>query len=59
MGRSRPPCAKTILPVDVADDMADEADVDSSIITDRYILVDHDNFNLVDNWRIVRESPTS
>ena len=58
-GRSRPPCAKTILRVDLVNDTADDADVDSDVITERDIRVDHDNFNLVDNSRITRESPTS
>ena len=58
-GRSRPPCAKTMLRVDLVDDLRDEADVDSGVISERDIRVDPNSFNLVDNSRITRESPTS
>ena len=58
-GRSRPPCAKPSFRVDLVDDIADEADVDTGVISERDIRVDHDNFNLVDDSRITRESPTS
>ena len=58
-GRSRPNCAKTMLRVDIVADIGDDADVDSGVVTERDIRVDHDNFNLVDNSRIARESPTS
>ena len=58
-GRSRPPCAKTNLSVDNVDDMLDDTDVDSGVISERDMRVDHDDFNLVDTSRITRESPTS
>ena len=48
-----------MLRVDIVDDIADDADVDTGVITERDIRVDHDDFNLVDNSRIARESPTS
>ena len=58
-GRSRPPCAKTILHVDLVDDIADDTDGDTGVVSERDIRIDPDNFNLVDNSRIMRESPTS
>jgi hypothetical protein len=45
--------------VDLVDDIADDADVDTGVITERDIRMYHDDFNLVDNSRITRESPTS
>ena len=48
-----------MLRVDLVADIADEADVDTGVITARDIRVDHHNFNLVDNSRIARDSPTS
>ena len=47
-GRSRPPCAKTVLPVDIVDDVADDADTDSGVISERDNGVDHHVVNLVD-----------
>jgi hypothetical protein len=44
--------------VDLVDDIADEAAVDSGVITERDIRVDHADFNPVDNSRTTRESPT-
>ena len=58
-GRSRPPYARTVLRVDLVDDIADEADVDNDVISERDIRVDPNSFNLVDDLRIKRESPTS
>ena len=58
-GRSRPPCAKTILRIDLVDDVRGEADVDTGVIIQRDIRVDRHDFNLVANSRITRESPTS
>ena len=58
-GRSRPPCTKTMLRVDMVDYIADDSDIDTGVITARDIRVDHHNFNLVDNSRIARDSPTS
>ena len=58
-GRSRPPCVKTMLRLDMVDDTADDFDIDNGVITERYIRVDHDHFNFVDNSRIARDSPTS
>ena len=58
-GRSRPPCARTILAVDVGADIADDADIDGGVITERNSRLDHDGFNRVDNSRITRESPRS
>jgi hypothetical protein len=43
----------------VVDDIADDADVDTGVITERDVCVDHDDFNPVSDSRIVRESPTS
>ena len=48
-----------MLRVDLVDDIRDEPDVDTDVITERDIRVDPNNFNLVDNSRITRESPTS
>ena len=48
-----------MLRVDLVDDIADDPDIDSGVITERDIRVDPDNFNPVDNSRITRESPTS
>ena len=44
-----------MLRVDLVDDIADDADVDTGVITERDIRVDHDHFNAVDNSRITRE----
>jgi len=44
-GRSRPSCAKTTLRVDIVDDIAADSGVDSGVITERDIRVDHDDFN--------------
>jgi hypothetical protein len=41
-----------MLPVDIVDDIADDADVDSRVNTERDIRVDHDDFNPVGNSRI-------
>ncbi|MDA1236239.1 MAG: hypothetical protein O3A53_15740, partial [Acidobacteria bacterium] len=54
-GRSRPPCAKTRLLVDIDDDIADDPEVDSSVVCERDIRVEHHDFNLVDTSRIARE----
>ena len=43
----------------IADDIADGVDVDSSIITERDMRVDHDDFKPASDSRIARESPTS
>ena len=48
-----------MLAVDVVDDIADDMNIDSGVITERDIRVDHDDFNPVSNSRIARESPTS
>ncbi|MBI1355776.1 MAG: hypothetical protein GC160_15660 [Acidobacteria bacterium] len=48
-----------MLRVDLVDDIADEADVDTGVVSERDIRVDHDDLNLVDDSRITRESPTS
>ena len=58
-GRSRPPCANTMLRLDLVDEIADDVDVDNDVITERDIRVDLDDFNFVDNSRITRKSPTS
>jgi|GEM_PF-6377609 len=47
-----------MLRVDLVDDIGDDFDVDTDVITERDIRVDHNNFNLVDNSRIARDSPT-
>ena len=44
--------------VDIVDDIADDPDLDTGVITERDIRVDHDNFTLVDNSRITHESPS-
>ena len=54
-GRSRPLCAKTVLPADIVDDIPDDADVDSIVVSERDIRVEHHDFNLVDTSRIARE----
>ena len=48
-----------MLRVDMVDDIADDSDFDNGVITARDIRVDHHYFNLVDNPRIARDSPTS
>lgn len=58
-GRSRPTCAKTMLPEDTVHDIADDADGNSIVVSERDIRVEHHDFDLVDTSRIARESPTS
>ena len=48
-----------MLRVDLVDDIADDSGVDTDIISERDIRVEHHDFNLVDNARITHESPTS
>ena len=48
-----------MLRVDTVDYIADDVDIDNCVITTRDIRVVHHNFNLVDDSRIARESPTS
>ena len=48
-----------MLRVDLVDDIADDADVDTGVISERDMLVDRDDFNLGDDSRSTRESPTS
>lgn len=48
-----------MLRVDLVDDIADDVDIDSGVISERDIRIDDDEFNYVCDSRIVRESATS